>query len=277
MSLRKSSDIRFINAARSGRLEDIIRLSSKFNRDVKWLSEALYWSCWYGHLDVVKWLVEHTAANVNYNTPLPVACYFDYLDVVKHLVKTYHANSNVIDRAGNTPLIEACFWNRMSVSMYLLREVSCLNVNIVNIKGNTALHLAVWCSKDDGYTKLHKACDFKSDAFEMLKLVYVYGHKINVQNNFGNTPLHLACYNGHSDIVEALMLAGADETITNDDGKTALQLAEQKGHSAVRKLLSRDSLQRKMMQQKDILYKSVKSLKKNSSLKQNKKEKCVQQ
>ena len=190
------------------------------------MSKALYWSCWYKHLDVVKWLVKHTATNINYNTPLPLASYFDYLDVVKHLVKTYHANSNMINRVGNTPLIRACFWNRLSVSMYLLREVSSLKVSIFNIKGNTALHLALWCSKDDGYTKLHKACDFKSDAFEMLKLVYVHGYNINVQNNFGNEPLQSACYNGHNDVMEALMLAGADETITTDDEKTALQLAE---------------------------------------------------
>ena len=66
---------------------------------------------------------------------------------------------------------------------------------------------------------------------KVLSLVYVRGHKMNVQDNYGDTPLHWACSNGHSDIVETLMLAGADETITNDDGETPAQVAESVGHS----------------------------------------------
>ena len=52
---------------------------------------------------------------------------------------------------------------------------------------------------------------------------------MNEQNNVGDTPLHIACKLRHNNIVEALMLAGADETIANDEGKTPAQLAERKG------------------------------------------------
>ena len=59
--------------------------------------------------------------------------------------------------------------------------------------------------------------------------MYVRGHKINVQDNDGNTPLYLACYCGHSDIVDTLMIAGADEIIINYEGKTPAQEAESRG------------------------------------------------
>ena len=254
---------RFNNAAQNGRLEEVIKLSSEFSNDVVVLSWALIESCYYGRLDVVKWLGGHTAADVNYkgllDTPLIVACENDHLDIVKYLVETCHADVNLPDSEGYTPLTRACLNVSMSVSMYLLCEVSDLDVNIAYRRdGNTALHLAVWCSKDGGYTQLHEACGwYRGDVTEVLRLVYVRGHKINVQNNDGNTPLHKACSYGHSDIVETLMLAGADETITNDDGETPAQVAESRGHSELLKMLDRDSLWQVMLGRRNKLKLSL--------------------
>ena len=249
----------FINAAEYGRLELVIKLSSKFSNDVEVLSEALIESCKVGHLDVVKWLVEQTAADVNYKsgwTPLTAACNIDHLDIVKYLVETCHANVNLSSKAGYQSLTWACRCASMSVSRYLLCEANDLNVNIADIYGSTALHLAVWCSKGD-YTQLHKACGgingtgiLSLDVIEVLKLVYERDHKINVQDNKGNTPLHYACRHGLSDIVETLMLAGADETITNNKGKTPAQEAKYWEHSKLLKLLDRDSLWQEMLERR---------------------------
>ena len=142
------------------------------------------------------------------------------------------------------------------MSMYLLSEVSDLNDNIVDSNSSTALHLAVWCNKDN-YTQLHKACGglygillgYTGNGTEVLRLVYVKGHKINVQDNKGNTPLHCGCFNGHREIAETLMLAGVDETVTNDEGKTPAQVAESERHSKLLKLLDRDSLWQVMLKQ----------------------------
>jgi hypothetical protein len=55
---------------------------------------------------------------------------------------------------------------------------------------------------------------------ELCRLVYVCGENVNVQDNYtGFTPLHWACDRINSDSVGALLLAGADETITNDNGR----------------------------------------------------------
>ena len=81
---------KFLDAADNCRLSEVIELSSKFKNNVDVLSEALKRSCVRGrtnHLDVVKWLAEHTAAKVDYNkgvwTPLIAACWNDHLDTVK--------------------------------------------------------------------------------------------------------------------------------------------------------------------------------------------------
>ena len=245
MSSNERSDDSDINAALNGQLEEVIELSSKFN-DVKVLSQALIESCYWGRLDVVKWLERYTAADVNYNkellwTPLTAACVNDHLDIVKYLVETCHADVNLPDSFGNISLTCACRYVSVSLSMYLLCEASDLDVNIADRYGNTALHLAVWRSKDEGYTQLHKAC-FPGDVTKVRRLVHVRDHKINVQDDRGNTSLHLACSFGLSDIVETLMLAAADETITNDEGKTPAQVADRRGHNELLKLLDRDSL-----------------------------------
>ena len=247
-------------AASEGQLNAVIELSTKFSGDVKLLSETLIWSCHEGHLDVVKWMVEHTAADVNYTavirvtltwgekvdnyyTPLTAACKYKHLDVLKYLVKTSRVDVNLPENSkwGFTPLIRACGSYSMSLSMYLLSEVSDLDVNIADNIGNTALHYAVSCSKDDGYTQLHKAC-VKGDVTEVMRLVNVDDPMINAQSNGGYTPLHYACYLGHSDIVKTLMLAGADETITNNGWQTPAQVAVRFRHPELLKLLDRQTL-----------------------------------
>ena len=246
-------------AASNGQLEDVIKLSTKFSDDVKLLSETLIESCIDGHLHVVKWMVEHTAADVNYTavirgtliwgeeadgyyTPLTAACAYKHLDVLKYLV-TSRADVNLPENSelGLTPLTTACAYYSMSLSMYLLNEVSDLDVNIAGYRGFTALHFAVSCSKDSGHTQLHEAC-IKGDVTEVMRLVNVDDHMINAQDNVGYTPLHFACRLGHSDIVKTLMLAGADETITDDDWLTPAQVAEEYGHLELLMLLDRQTL-----------------------------------
>ena len=252
-------------AASNGQLNAVIELSTKFSDDVKLLSETLIYSCHEGHLDVVKWMVEHTAADVNYTaviretytwgevdsnyTPLTAACTYnhlyayEHLDILKYLVKTSRVDVNLRENSiwGYTPLIRACYSYSLSLSMYLLSEVSDLDVNIADNGGFTALHFAVSCSKDKGYTQLHEAC-IKGDVTEVMRLVNVDDHMINAQDNAGSTPLHWACRLGHSDIVKTLMLAGADETITDIVWLTPAQVAEVYRHPELLKLLDRQTL-----------------------------------
>ena len=81
---------------------------------------------------MVKWMVEQTAADVNYavviricawgeevdvyHTPLTAACTFKHLDILEYLVETSRVDINLPDSGlGCTPPIQACASYSMSV------------------------------------------------------------------------------------------------------------------------------------------------------------------
>lgn len=62
------------------------------------------------------------------------------------------------------------------------------------------------------------------------------------RDNSGWTPLHYAAFEGHVDVCEALLEAGAKIDETDNDGKGALMLAAQEGHATlVERLLEQHS------------------------------------
>ena len=261
---------KFMQAALNGHMKDVITLSSKFSNDVEVLSEALIRSCYYGFLDITKWLMEHTAADVNYRGEFSVA---PILCVRKLHTSGQDTETYITEKSSySTPLLWACRKVRMSLSLYLLNEAVDLDVNVTDRDGNSALHYAVWCSKNHD-TQLHLAClkalpkvsslsedrniqwhgAWGEDNISTVSsLVHLAGRDINAQNNDGNTPLHYACSNSLGNAVEILMIVGADETITNDDGLTPAQLAKKYGHKDILNLLNRNSLTQVLLLRKKI-------------------------
>ena len=123
-------------------------------------------------------------------------------------METLRVDVNLPDKDGCTPLTMACIKGNISVSMYLLTEVKNLDVNITTrrFRSSTALHYAVWCSKELN-TQLHTA--FKEgDTAEVWKLVRLCSCTINTHNNGFFTPSHFGCYYGHSEIVKTLNYVG---------------------------------------------------------------------
>lgn len=53
------------------------------------------------------------------------------------------------------------------------------------------------------------------------------------RDNSGWTPLHYAAFEGHIDVCEALLEAGAKIDEADNDGKGALMLAAQEGHATL--------------------------------------------
>ena len=251
MQTNKIYKKKFVKSSSDGQLAKVIKLSSKFGDSVEILNEAVVAACTTGHIEVVMWLLEHTAADKTGILTLARACRSNRLDIVKYLVEKHRVDDvNVPDGDDFTPLIDACYRVNMSTSLYLLRKVNDLDVNCTTGKElNTALHYTIWCSKNNGNTILHRVCECGIfHASEVLRFLYVGSYSINEQNNNGDTPLHKACRNGISHIVETLILAGADETITNDDRKTPSQLAVSQGHNDLLKFFYVDSFQQDVEQ-----------------------------
>jgi ankyrin repeat protein len=60
-----------------------------------------------------------------------------------------------------------------------------------------------------------------------------------VRQRHGWTPLHGAAERGDAELVDALLAAGADPTVTHDGGLTAADIAESKGHAELATRLRR--------------------------------------
>jgi hypothetical protein len=105
---------------------------------------------------------------------------------------------------------------------------------------------SILCTGDNSI--LHRVISFDADKLwlpdewldttAVCRLGYVCGEDVNVQDRDGYTPLHEACDRNNSvDIVGALLLAGADETIPNDEGRTPVQWTLKYGRIEVLSLL----------------------------------------
>lgn len=73
---------------------------------------------------------------------------------------------------------------------------------------------------------------------EMVKSILSENPKLLTQTDrYGNYPLHLAAYKGHTEIVQFLILQGADVNVRNDFGGTPLLVASYAGETGVVKVL----------------------------------------
>jgi hypothetical protein len=145
------------------------------------------------------------------------------LHVVQFLVKQ-GANVNYHSTAG-TPLLQAAASGHGHVVEYLLKAGA--NVHSTNEYGHTALCEAA------------KAGDVKA-AEALIK----HGAGVNDTNHKDedrNTALLLAALEGHEEMVEYLLNAGANIRHINACDETALQLAVVNGHENVARLLKQRS------------------------------------
>jgi hypothetical protein len=63
-------------------------------------------------------------------------------------------------------------------------EHTAVDVNFTDLRAeNSALHNAVWCSKNRGHTPLHIACMEQHGVNDVAFLIHECGFDINVQDN----------------------------------------------------------------------------------------------
>jgi ankyrin repeat protein len=227
-----------IRAATEGRVSEVRRLSEHFTDDDTVLSTVLNKACQVGQLSVVIWMVEHAILRLPWLTAVKIltealatASKHGQLNVIGWLAQ--HQALENDSYALSVALEQAHAHSIWKVVRWLLSRT------IVNVNTNTIIHDVIMSSNSSD-NKLISSVS-RGDMGEVCKLVYMYDVDINVQDDFGNTPLRWACLSGNSDILGVLLLAAADETISNQWGKTPAQEAASLRRENMLKLLDVDN------------------------------------
>ncbi|KAJ7759528.1 ankyrin repeat-containing domain protein [Mycena metata] len=174
-----------------------------------------------GHLDVVKFLIEHgadvNAENENGYTSLYLASQNGHLDIVKFLVEN-NANIEASDKYGYTSLYRASANGHLEVVKFLIEHGA--NTEASNKGGWTSLSIAS-----------HNGC------LDVVKFLIEHGANIEARVKSGYTSLSMASENGHLDVVKFLIERGANIEARGAYGPTSLFLASENGHLGVVKFL----------------------------------------
>ena len=148
-------------------------------------------------------------------TLLHIACQYGHVDIVRTLIEIYGCSLNVVDNSGSMPFHDACYYDQVLVIDYLLHVAAkpseCLQ--IVDLNGNTAFHKAnqsgssqvikyilyiIYCQKLP--PKLCLDIDYEFQSYLPSNL-----HYFLVQNKVGDTPLAVACRHGHLTLIKLYM------------------------------------------------------------------------
>ena len=194
-----------LRASRNGDLSEVKRLEVYVNPNTfdNYETTPLHLASEYGHLDIVRYLVEERKCGTErYNerklTPLHLAAREGRLDVVKCLIG--EGGCNPMCRGGNfwaTPLHLACERGKVDVVKYLVEDAD------------------VETSSRDNYdvTPLHYAV--RSERLLLVKLlVEKYECDPGVRNDEGKTPADWARRNGNTRI--ASYLSSIKETVSGE-------------------------------------------------------------
>ena len=63
--------------------------------------------------------------------------------------------------------------------------------------------------------------------------------RVDAKDRNGQTALMWAAWQGHAEVVKALIAGGADVSVKNEDGDTALTSAESEGYTKIVKALKK--------------------------------------
>ncbi|KAK2541717.1 Ankrd17 [Columba guinea] len=223
-----------------------------------------------GHVKIVKLLLAHgadvNAQSSTGNTALTYACAGGYVDVVKVLLES-GASIEDHNENGHTPLMEAGSAGHVEVARVLLENGAGINTHSNEFK-ESALTLACYKGHlemvrflleagadqehktDEMHTALMEACMvapviyeesqtnglvlafLKEGESEDLTLLFIgaVGANVHATTATGDTALTYACENGHTDVADVLLQAGADLEHESEGGRTPLMKAARAGH-----------------------------------------------
>ncbi|XP_028249398.1 ankyrin repeat domain-containing protein 50 [Parambassis ranga] len=163
---------------------------------------ALRSAAWGGHSEAVRLLLDAGAdvdgCDIEGRTALRAAAWGGHEEIVLTLLD-YGAQVDKADSKGRTPLVAAAYMGHQEAVEILLDHNA--EVDLADGDGRTALSVAALC--------VSKAAGIKGFG-EVASLLLERGADPGHRDHDGMTPLLLAAYEGHEDVVELLLEAGAD-------------------------------------------------------------------
>ncbi|KAF5298214.1 hypothetical protein FQA39_LY02638 [Lamprigera yunnana] len=187
---------------------------------------ALHLAAMNGYTHLVKFLIkDHNAVidilTLRKQTPLHLAAGAGQIEVCKLLLEL-GANIDATDDLGQKPIHAAAQNNFSEVTQLFLQQHPSL-VMATTKDGNTCAHIA---ASQGSVTVIEELMKFDRQGV------------ITARNKLTDaTPLQIAAEGGHSEVVKALVRAGASCTDENKSGFTAVHLAAKNGHGQVLEVL----------------------------------------
>jgi ankyrin repeat protein len=243
----------FLKAATNGYKNKVKELLEMVNVNIHILygETALIRASSRGRTEIVKLLLKAGAnpdTKDNYGeTALMRASLSGHKDIVILLLKA-GANPDTKDNYGETALMKASYNGHKEIVKLLLKAGA--DVNLQATRGDTALmnaskrprrptHPCVVRThareRRDGGMRGKRREGHK----DIVELLLKAGANVDIQNNKGYTALMWASLSGRKDIeiFKPLLEAGADVNLGDKLGETALTIARRRGHTAIVELL----------------------------------------
>jgi ankyrin repeat protein len=188
----------------------------------------LHEACRYGHLDVVKYLLESTDAAVtatekySLSTPLHEACIGGHLAVVDYLVSEGKADLYYQDGEKQTALHKACAGGHVDLCRYLIAHGE---------QGLPGTRMVDARDKNER-TPLHEAA--KGGHLDVVQfLVKEARARVHDQSITGDTAMHYACVGDHVPVVKFLLDCQARLDVANREGLTPVDTARLSNSAAI--------------------------------------------
>ncbi|XP_072904374.1 ankyrin repeat and death domain-containing protein 1B-like isoform X2 [Hemitrygon akajei] len=226
INIRTESDRTALHFAVANQCENAVSFLLNHNARVdikdKHGMDAFLLAAWFGHLNILKLLVEKGVDRKSTNeeglNALHCAAQNNKTKVVEYIVNDLQLDLNKPTEKGKMPYHLAAENGHLEM-VEALRKLN-YNTQKKDKEGNTPLHLAAW----NGHVTV-------------LTVLLSEGNLINEENEEGETAFYLAAVGGHHECVTSLLGAGSDTNILPKSNTSPLHVAAERGDHSLASML----------------------------------------